>query len=302
MIKALRSNIGTIVAGLGFVLLCILTFGDIGEVLSIEYWRSVRNNLSSIGFLSLGLTMIQVSIKQGVSEQALQKGLNTVETTGKYTEHRGKIKSAADRMLYLPYFLQNYNERMTTVRRREFLADNDFTSEQKLYSSGSKRLIRKYEKICTHQTGARIKWASTEIIYNKKGQIQTLAEHRTKRTIRGTTMGVFFMLGATLLARGLFFENSDVTLGEKFVKLLSYVLMIAMTSIFPVIKEYEKGAFGVPNELEEINEIWTEFLAWPIPDWVKEEVENSNEKKEVLNEKAERSDGGTDLSSEQEKS
>jgi hypothetical protein len=40
-------------------------------------------------------------------------------------------------------------------------------------------------------------------------------------------------------------------------------------------KNYEKGAFGVPNELDEINNIWKEFELWEIPAWVKEEVEKN---------------------------
>ncbi len=276
MINLLRKNIGTIIAGFGFVLLCIITFGDIGEILTEAYWQSVKENLTSIGFVSISLTMIQVTIKQGVSEQALQKGLNTPNTTEKYKEHRKLIKDNNSRMIYMPYFLQIYNDRHTKIKKREFLVDNNFTSEQTLYQSKKRKLIQKYRKIRIYITSSRIKWATTDIIYNKHGQIQTLAEHRTKRAVRGTILGLIFMVGVTLLAKGLFFEESGIPLIEKFVKLLTYVVIIAVTSILAVIKEYEKGAFGLPNELEEINEIWYEFQRWEIPKWAIDEVESLN--------------------------
>lgn len=277
IINLLRKNIGTIIATFGFILLCIITFGDIGEILTEAYWQSVKENLTSIGFLSISLTMIQVTIKQGVSEQALQRGLNTPDTTAKYKEHRQLIKDNDNRMIYMPYFLQIYNDRHTKLKKREFLVDNNFTSEQSLYQSKNKRLIRKYRKIRIYITASRIKWATTDIIYNKHGQIQTLAEHRTKRAIRGTILGLVFMVGVTLLAKGLFFEESGISLTEKFVKLLTYVVIIAITSVLAVIKEYEKGAFGVPNELEEINEIWHEFQRWEVPNWAIDEVESLNQ-------------------------
>ena len=52
--------------------------------------------------------------------------------------------------------------------------------------------------------------------------------------------------------------------------------MIAFTVIFDIGKNYEKGAFGVPNELDEINGIWREFDEWKIPQWVVEEVEKNS--------------------------
>lgn len=45
-------------------------------------------------------------------------------------------------------------------------------------------------------------------------------------------------------------------------------------TIFDVTKNYEKGAFCVPNELDEVNNIWKEFELWVIPEDVKSEVEN----------------------------
>jgi len=273
----LRKNIGTIIATFGFVLLCIITYGNLGEILTEAYWQNVRENLTSIGFLSIALTMIQTSIKQGVSEQALQRGLNTPNTSEKYKEHRGILSKMTDKMIYLPYFLRIYNERHTAFRKREFLIDNNYLSEKTLFTSGKKSLIRKYKKIRTQIVASRIKWATTEIIYNKKGQIQTLTEHRSKRTVRGITLGLVFMAGMSLLARGLFFEETEVSVWERTVKLLGYVVVITMTSILSIIKEYEKGAFGVPNELEEINQIWREFENWEIPQWAKNEVEEMNE-------------------------
>jgi hypothetical protein len=306
IINALRKNIGTIIASFGFILLCILTFGDLGEVLTEQYWQNVYHNLTSIGFMSISLTMIQVSIKQGISEQALQKGLNTENTTNKYKEHRQLIKDNNERMVFMPYFLSIYNERHTLLKKREFLIDNNYSSEKALYESGRKRLIRKYEKIRVYLTVSRIKWATTDIVYNKYGQIITLAEHRTKRALRGIVMGFISMIGVTLLARGLFFEETEVALWQKIIKLLTYIVVIAITSVLSIIKEYEKGAFGVPNELEEINEIWQEFKNWSIPDWVIKDVECFNQRKEVkdgqIKETEERSDSGTDISVEQEES
>lgn len=290
IISALRKNIGTIIAAIGFILLCIITFGDLGELTSDKYWVNVKENITSIGFMSISLTLIQVAIKQGLAEQALQRGLNTENTALKYKEHRELIKSVNDRQLYLPYFLQIHNKRHTELRKREFLINNNYVSEKSLYASQRKRLIHKYEKIRINVTAGRIKWATTDIIYNKQGQILTLAEYRSKRTIKGIAQSLVFMLGATFLTRGLFFSPSTEPLWQKFVKLFSYVLCIAVASILNVIKDYEKGAFGVPNDLEEINEIWREFKLWEIPAWVKKEVDdlNNTECVETRNEGQER--------------
>nr|DAO43947.1 MAG TPA: hypothetical protein [Caudoviricetes sp.] len=304
LMNILRKNIGTIIASFGLVLLAILTFGDLGEIMTEQYWQNVKDNLTSISFMSIALTMIQVSIKQGVSEQALQRGLNTENTAKKYQEHRDLVKSANDRIMYMPYFLQTYNRRHTALKKQEFLVNNNFHSEKALYQSENRRLIRKYEKIRVFLTVNRIKWATTEVIYNKKGQILTLAEHRAKRTMNGIVKALFFMIGITFLTRGLFFTPSGEPLWQKFVKLLSYIIVMAMTSVLAIIKEYEKGAFGVPNELDEINEIWREFKNWETPEWVVKEVEEFNSSKEVEDEREESktaSDGGTDVQSKQEK-
>ena len=52
--------------------------------------------------------------------------------------------------------------------------------------------------------------------------------------------------------------------------------MIFATVIFDVGKNYEKGAFGVPNELETINGIWLEFERWTPPQWVIDEIERES--------------------------
>ena len=302
-INILRKNIGTIIASFGFILLSIIVFGDLGEILTAEYWKNVKDNITAIGFLSISLTMIQVTIKQGVSEQALQRGLNTENTTNKYKEHRQIIKDNNEHMIYIPYFLQIYNERHTLMRKREFLIDNNFLGENALFVSKNIRLIRKYKKIRVYLIASRIKWATTDILYNKLGQIITLTEHRAKRAILGILNGLIFMIGITLLTRGLFFEEVTTPFYQKLVTLITYIIIITMTSILSVIKEYEKGAFGVPNELEEINEVWREFSTWQVPTWVINEVEGLNEQKEVINEKTEeRSYSGTDLSNKQEDS
>lgn len=300
-IKILRNNIGTIIAACGFVLLTILTFGDLGNIMTDQYWQNVKENLTSIGLVSISLTLIQVAIKQGLAEQALQKGLNTDKASAAYMEHRDLIKECTDKMVFLPYFLQSYNDRHTLLRKREFLVNNNYSTEKMLRLSGKRRLIRKYDSIHTNVTATRIKWATTDVTYNKKGQIETLGEHRAKRSARAVINSLLFMVGATFLTRGLFFVPGDEPIWQKFVKLLSYALCIAISSILSVIKEYEKGAFGVPNELDEINEIWREFKEWKVPQWVIDEVNELDEKKEAeKNEQREEiNDSGADIQIEQ---
>lgn len=307
----LRKNIGTIIASLGFVLLCIVTFGDLGDLIGYEYWQNVANNFTSIGFMSVGLTLIQTAIKQGVAEQALQRGLNTEHTTQKYVEHKQVIKNNNDKMIYLPYFLQIYNRRHTKLRKREFLVNNGFGSESSLYTSGRKSLINKYEQIITNVTAASLKWSTVEISYNKEGRIITLNEYRSRRIGASLIGSLVGMIGVTFLTGGLFFSASGEPIWQKFVKLFTYIIAIAISSIFTVVKEYEKGAFGVPNELDEINQIWHEFEKWEIPTWVLNEVaelnKEDNDTEEVRDERrneeykeGERaSNGGTDVSSEQ---
>lgn len=284
-INMLRKNIGTIVAMMGFILLSIITFGDLGEIMTKEYWLNVKNNLTSIGFMSISLTMIQVTIKQGLGEQALQRGLNTENTSNKYKEHKNLIQKCNEKILYLPYFLQIYNERHTLLKKREFLANNGYVSEELFLRSAKKSAKKKYDKLRVCITMSSIKWATTDIVYSKNGQIETLADHRRKRIAKGILLSLIFMIGATFITQGLFFNgNNTIPLWQKFVKLLSYVVTIALTSVLAVIKEYEKGAFSVPNELDEINEIWVEFKNWEIPNWVLKEVEELNNKNEVRNE------------------
>lgn len=309
IINFLRKNIGIIIAGLGFFILCILTFGNIGEIVTEDYWQNVLENLTAIGFMSIALTLIQVAIKQGLSEQALQRGLNTDNTTTKYQEHKNLIKSCTDKMIYMPYFLQSYNERHTILRKREFLVNNNFSSEKALMLSGKKRLIRHYNNIQVYITTNHIKWATTEIVHDKKGRIATLNEYRCKRLVNSIVLALCLMIGTAFLTRGLFFEGSGEPLYAKFIKLFTYMIVIAIGSILGMVKDYEKGAFAVPNELDEINEIWQEFKNWEVPAWVIDDFNMMNEhkwsiKKQSLEELENEEciiDRGTDLSTEQEK-
>lgn len=297
----LRKNIGTITALLGFVLLCIVTFGDLGELFAEEYWENVSNNITSISFMSIGLTCIQSVIKLGVAEQALQRGLNTERTTKKYDEHRTLIKNNTGKIQYLPYFLQIYNKKHTKLRKQEFLIQNNHCSEASLYASGSKRLIRLYNKIIVSVTAASIKWSTVEIVYDKKGRIATLDDHRQRRLTKMIIMSLIGMIGVTFLTNGLFFSPGDEPLWQKFVKLFTYLITIAIGAIFTTIKEYEKGAFGIPNDLDEINQIWYEFEAWVIPDWVIKDVEKINESEDVKIEekRKETINAGADIQKEQ---
>lgn len=293
----LRKNIGVIITAIGFLLLCIITFGDLGEVVTVEYWCNVKNNLTSISFMTIGLTLIQMSIKQGLAEQALQRGLNSEKTTEVYEAHKNIIKICTDKIIYLPYFLQIYNKRHTSLRRREFLINNGFASEKTLFASTDKKLIKKYKRITVNVTASSIKWSTVEIVYNKEGRIVTLNEYRAQRIFASIISSFASMIGVTFLTGGLFFAPSGEPLWQKFIKLLTYVTAIAIGAVFTVVKEYEKGAFGVPNELEEINQIWHEFKAWDVPEWVTKEVEKLNDNTEVTDERNENViDSRTDIS------
>jgi hypothetical protein len=299
----LRKNIGTIVAGLGFIVLCIITFGDLGEVFSDGYWQNVRENLLGISLVSIGLTFVQTTIKQGIAEQALQKGLNTERTAAKYEEHRSMIKNNADKQRYLPYFLQMYNKKHTKLAKQEYLINNNYASEKTLYASGVKRLIKRYEQIRVHITPASIKWSTVDVVYEKNGRIITLDEHRRRRTIKSFIFSAIVMVGTTFITGGLFFVSSGEPFWQKLVKLFAYCITIAITVIFAVIKEYEKGAFGVPNELDEINQIWHEFEIWEVPQWVIDEVEGLNKGEVIIDEQNETErtvERRTDLQEEQE--
>lgn len=302
----LRKNIGTIVAVFGFILLCVITFGDLGEIFSEKYWSNVCDNLLGISFLSIGLTFVQTAIRQGVAEQALQKGLNSERTAQKYDEHKAFIRETNDKQIYLPYFLQIYNKKHTKLRQRDYLVNNNFTSEKSLRATGNARLIKGYEQIRVHITAASIKWSTISITYDKRGRIVTLSEYRRQRTAKAVISSLLVMIGTTFITGGLFFVPSTEPLWQKFVKLFTYCIAIAVSAIFTVIKEYEKGAFGVPNDLDEINQIWHEFKIWEVPDWVIRDVENlnNNDDKEVEADGQEDQgtpDCGTDLQAEQEK-
>lgn len=281
----LRKNIGTIIAALGFILLCIITLGDLGEILAEEYWASVWDNLTAISFVSIGLTVIQTAIKQGLAEQALQRGLNTEHTATKYDEHRKVIKDNNERMIYLPYFLQIYNKRHTKLRKQEFLINNGYSSEKALRASGQEKLLKEYDNIVVLLTVADIKWATVNVVRDKQGKILTLDRHRQNRLRSSILASLAAMIGVTFLTGGLFFSPGTEPLWQKFVKLFTYCIAIAIGSVFTVIKEYEKGAFGIPNDLDEINQIWYEFKSWEIPRWVLKDVEKLNQEeseKEVV--------------------
>lgn len=274
--KWLRKNIGLIVSIIGVILLVILTFGDMGELFTEKYWENVGGNLSSISALTIGLVMIQTTIKQGVSEQALSAGLNKDDTQKKYTEHKTIRKDCREKEIYLPYFLDIRNKRETRRRKREFLVDNNFTSEKKLFESGNQKLIKKYNQIQINITADSIKWSTTEIVFKKNGQIEKLDTYRKKRAVKGFLTGVAWMLGATLITGGLFLDTAEIPFIQKVIKLFSYFLTIAFSVVFDICKNYEKGAFGVPNELEEVNGIWEEFKQWQVPEWVEKDVEMNN--------------------------
>lgn len=302
--RALRKNIGTIIAFIGFVLLCIVTFGDLGEIFSEDYWENVEENLLGISFVSIGLTFIQTSIRQGVAEQALQKGLNTERTTKKYEEHRAIIMNNNDKQIYLPYFLQVYNKKHTKLRKQEFLVSNNYSSVKMLYTSGGRKLIRGYEKIRTHITAASIKWSTIDIVYDKNGRILTLNDYRRRRATKSLISSFVTMIGTTFVTGGLFFSPNEEPLWQKFVRLFTYCFAIAIGVVFTVVKEYEKGAFGIPNDLDEINQIWHEFELWEVPEWVIKEVEALNKDEEVIADEQRKEskravDNGTDIQEKQ---
>lgn len=275
MTSWIRKNLGMIISSLGIILLVILTFGDMGELFTEKYWENVGGNLSSIGALSIGLVLIQTSIKQGVSEQALSAGLNTPDTTQKYKDHKDIRDRCQEKEIYLPYFLSIRNDRETKRRKREFLVDNGFTNEKMLRLSRKKKLIKAYEKIQTDISPDSIKWTTTEIIYDKNGRIEKLEAYRKKRTIKAIIFGFVWMFATTLITGGLFLDVAEIPFWQKLVKLFTYLISIAFSVIFDISKNYEKGAFGVPNELEEINRIWKEFELWLIPEWARKEVEET---------------------------
>lgn len=278
----LRKYAGSIISSLGFVLLAILTYGDLGELFTEQYWQNVGGNISSIGALSIGLVMIQVSIKQGISEQALSAGLNSQTTTQKFTEHKTLLTQNRERYVYLPYFLSMRNKRETKIKKREFLSDNDFTTESALMLSGNKKLIKKYKSIKINITADSIKWSTTDIVYQKSGRIEKLDAYRKKRAFKGLISGIFFMFATTLITGGMFLDQAEISFWQKTVKLLTYIFVIAITAVIDIGKNYEKGAFGVPNELDEVNNIWREFESWEVPEWVKEEVKRNAQSQEHM--------------------
>ena len=300
MLKWIRKNIGAISATIGFIILTIMTFGDIAKIMTADYWRNVLHNIAGISAVSIGLVLVQYTIKQGISEQALSIGLNTEETKKRYDTHNAIVKKNAERNVYLPYFLDEYNRRETKRRRQEFLVNNNFSTETKLYTSGDKKLIKLYHKIHTCINAASIKWSSTEIVYKKDGNIETLPEYRLRRARSGIIKAFLMFGGTSLITTGLVADNLQTSIWDKIIQLGVYVLVIASSVIFAVGKNYEKGAFGVPNELDIINGIWIEFEKWTVPQWVIDEIEN--ESKEVKDEeRKETTDATTAIQEESEK-
>lgn len=266
MIRKLRNNIGAITSSIGLIILVILLYGNPIEINTAEYWINVKNNIMSISILGFGLVLVNSAIKQGISEQALSTGLNTENTTNKFLEHKELIKKGVNRDVQLSEFLKMFNERETKIRRQEFLLSNNIDSDEVFkkpkLTFKEKRLKRKYFKIKTLVTPSSIKWATTTITYDKRGRLETLGNYRTKRAIKGLLTGTIVMFGMTLVARGLFLDVHQINWLAQTMQLFMYILTISITSIFDVIKNYEKGAFGVPNELDEINTIWQEFIDW----------------------------------------
>lgn len=306
MIRFLRNNIGTITACLGMILLVILTYGEIGELFTEQYWKNVGGNLTSIGALAIGLSLTQWAIKQGITEQALQTGLNKKRfltiidndgaekiktddkgnplidplcTPAKYEEHRELLLKNREREVYLVYFLAIYNKLETERRKLEFLVENKFSSEKALYAYRprwwqfkNKRFIKQYRKIRTNITCDSLKWSTTEIQYDKAGKIRKLDWFRRKRAMRGLIFSALTMIGVAFIAGGLFTDMAEISLWQKTVKLFTYIFVMALTVIFGIIKNYEKGAFGVANELTEVNNLWYEFSKWTPTEEVERKV------------------------------
>lgn len=299
MLEKIKKNIGAIAAVIGFVILTIMIFGDVTKIMTEEYWQNVLENIYGISAISIGLVLVQYTIKQGISEQALSIGLNTEKTKSKYDEHNILVKKNTSRNIYLPYFLDEYNRRETKRRRQEFLVNNNYSTETKLLLSKNKKLIKAYRKIHTCISAASIKWSSTEIVYKKDGKIEQLHEYRARRARTGIIKAVFLFVGTSLITTGIIAENLQTSIMDKFIQLAVYVLVIAASVIFEVGKNYEKGKFGVPNELDAVNGIWREFESWTVPQWVRDEIEEDikKESKEVI-EDEEATNTATDIQAE----
>ena len=299
MLEWIKKNVGAIAATLGFAILTIMIFGDVTKIMTAEYWDNVKNNIAGISALSIGLVLVQYTIKQGISEQSLLIGLNTDNTKNKYNEHSELVKKNTERSVYLPYFLKEYNRRDTKRRRQEFLVNNNYSTEAKLFLSKNKKLIKTYRKIHTCIDAASIKWSSTEIVYKKDGKIEKLDEYRARRARSGIFKALVFFMGSSLITTGIVADNLQTSFLDKFLQLLFYVLIITATVIFSVGKNYEKGKFGVPNELDIVNGIWREFESWIVPQWVKDEIEKESE--EVKQDEEEKgSNTATDLQKQSE--
>ncbi len=310
--KVLKNNIGSITATIGLVLLVILTYGNLAEINTIEYWQNVTKNIAGIGLLSIGLSMTQLTIKQGVAEQALRSGLNKklylkkVDSQGndipildaenrrildpactpaRFNEHYALLEKCRTRDKFLPFYLAEYNRRETIRRKEDFLLENEFKDRNGLPSEEAlleikfkwwqiknKLLKKKYLRIRTNITADNLKWSTTDIEYDEQGNIRKLSYHRRKRLIKGVFMSILSMGGAAFVAAGLFIDAAEVPVWQKTIKFFSYLIIIAITVIMSVVKEYEKGSIGVANELGQVNNIWLDFDKWEPTAEIEEKV------------------------------
>jgi hypothetical protein len=245
-------------------------------------------------------------VKQGIKEQALSKGLNTDETIKAYNDHKAIRGRAREKELYLVYFLSERNARQTKYKRREFLGYNNFTTEELFMKNASPKMKRKYLRICVLLREQDIKWASTGVVYDKYGRIEKLVEHRRKRLIKDIVLSLLLTVVMTIFVSELIATFTFDNWVTKMIDLFTYGLVIAITSILGVSGEYEHGRFTIPNNLEEINNIWEEFIRWSIPQWCIDEVEKEKvdmqEIKEEVAENGKREesiDGGTDIQEQQ---
>jgi hypothetical protein len=305
MIEKIRKNIGSIVSLLGFLAFSILIYGGLSDIDGAHYWVNVYNNLTQIGLNSIAATLLQVLIKQGLAEQALQKGINTEDTILKYEEHRDIRQRLFAKEKYLPYFLIEKNERETKHAKQEFIVNKGFKNEKHFYETASPRVIKKYDKIMIKWRASSIKWTSAKIEYDKFGRIITLPEHRQHRALKGVIYSAFFMILLTFLARDLFVSFDWSKFWVKTILLFGYAIVMAATVTFDLISEYEYGKFAVAVSLEEINKIWLEFERWEVPEQVLDEVhgkqikggeENAREEAKAV------TDGGADIQEQPEES
>ena len=61
------------------------------------------------------------------------------------------------------------------------------------------------------------------------------------------------MFATTLITGGMFLDPAEIPFWQKTIKLITYIFAIAISIIPEINKNYEKGAFIVPDELEIID-------------------------------------------------